>query len=147
MYGLEKRVQLPPVDLPGSTAGEVLPSVFGTDPIKAAQTLRKAWGFGMTPIPRMIRLLEAHGLIVIAKDKRCGRTTPFILQVKRGFSHIHRYEECNHTCFAAVLRPSVQVVGLRDQQWSIPYTTGIGANLQEFSIRSSPRGRRCYAAS
>ena len=64
MYALEKRVQLPPVDLPGFSAGEVCPSVVGTDPVQAAQALRQAWGLGTAPIPRMVRLLEAHGVIV-----------------------------------------------------------------------------------
>jgi Zn-dependent peptidase ImmA (M78 family)/transcriptional regulator with XRE-family HTH domain len=64
VYALEKRVQLPPVDLPGFSAGEVCQSVVGSDPIQAAQTLREAWGLGTAPIPRMIRLLEAHGLVV-----------------------------------------------------------------------------------
>ena len=64
VYALEKRVQLPPVDLPGFSAGEVCPGVVSTDPIQAAQALRKAWGLGTAPIPRMVRLLEAHGLIV-----------------------------------------------------------------------------------
>jgi Zn-dependent peptidase ImmA (M78 family)/transcriptional regulator with XRE-family HTH domain len=64
VYALEKRVQLPPVDLPGFSAGEVCPGVVSTDPIQAAQALRKAWGLRTAPIPRMVRLLEAHGLIV-----------------------------------------------------------------------------------
>ena len=64
VYALEKRVQLPPVDLPGFTAGEVCQSVVGSDPIQAAQALRRAWGLGTAPIPRMVRLLEAHGLVV-----------------------------------------------------------------------------------
>jgi Zn-dependent peptidase ImmA (M78 family)/transcriptional regulator with XRE-family HTH domain len=63
VYALEKRVQLPPVDLPGFSAGEVS-SAVGTDPIQAAQALRQAWGLGTAPIPRMVRLLEAHGIIV-----------------------------------------------------------------------------------
>ena len=57
-------MRLPPVDLPGFSAGEVCPGVVSTDPIQAAQALRKAWGLGTAPIPRMVRLLEAHGLIV-----------------------------------------------------------------------------------
>jgi Zn-dependent peptidase ImmA (M78 family)/DNA-binding XRE family transcriptional regulator len=64
VYALEKRVQLPPVDLPGFSAGEVCPNVVSSDPVQAAQALRKAWGLGTAPIPRMVRLLEAHGLIV-----------------------------------------------------------------------------------
>lgn len=62
VYALEKRVQLPPVDLPGFTAGEV--SLELADPVLAAQALRRAWGLGTAPIPRMVRLLETHGVIV-----------------------------------------------------------------------------------
>lgn len=64
VHALEKRVQLPPVDLPGFTAGEVWSESQGADPIQAARALRQAWGLGAAPIPHMIRLLEAHGLIV-----------------------------------------------------------------------------------
>jgi len=45
VYALEKRVQLPPVDLPGFTAGEVCMGPQA-DPIEAARGLRRAWGSG-----------------------------------------------------------------------------------------------------
>lgn len=64
VYALGKRVQLPPVDLPGFTAGEVCPGVTDADPVRAAQALRRAWKLGTAPIPRMVRLLETHGIIV-----------------------------------------------------------------------------------
>lgn len=64
VYALEKRVQLPPVDLPGFSAGEVAPEPDATEPVQAARALRRAWGLGTTPIPHMVRLMEAHGLIV-----------------------------------------------------------------------------------
>jgi Zn-dependent peptidase ImmA (M78 family)/transcriptional regulator with XRE-family HTH domain len=64
VYALEKRVQLPPVNIPGFSAGEVCPNAVGSDPIQAAQALRRAWGLGTAPIPRVVRLLEAHGIIV-----------------------------------------------------------------------------------
>jgi len=62
VYALERRVQLPPVDLPGFSAGEV--SLELADPVQAAQALRREWGLGAAPIPRMVRLLEMHGIIV-----------------------------------------------------------------------------------
>jgi Zn-dependent peptidase ImmA (M78 family) len=34
------------------------------DPVHAAQALRRAWGLGNGPIPHLVRMLEAHGLIV-----------------------------------------------------------------------------------
>jgi Zn-dependent peptidase ImmA (M78 family)/transcriptional regulator with XRE-family HTH domain len=64
VYALEKRVQLPPVDLPGFTAGEVSTEPTADDPVHAARNLRRAWGLGTAPIPHMVRLMEAHGIIV-----------------------------------------------------------------------------------
>jgi Zn-dependent peptidase ImmA (M78 family)/transcriptional regulator with XRE-family HTH domain len=64
VYALEKRVQLPPVDLPGFSAGEVTTELADTSPIEAAQALRRHWGLGTGPIPHMVRVMEAHGLTV-----------------------------------------------------------------------------------
>jgi Zn-dependent peptidase ImmA (M78 family)/DNA-binding transcriptional regulator YiaG len=64
VYALERRVQLPPVDLPGFSAGEVAKGAVGGDPLQAAQTLRRHWRLGTEPIPRMVRVMEAHGIIV-----------------------------------------------------------------------------------
>ncbi len=64
VYALEKRVQLPPVDLPGFSAGEVSLELTDADPVHAAQALRRAWGLGTGPIPHLVRMLEVHGLIV-----------------------------------------------------------------------------------
>jgi hypothetical protein len=64
VYALEMRVHLPLVDLPGFTAGEVCPGVVGADLVQAARALRQACGLGQGPVPRMVRLLEAHGVIV-----------------------------------------------------------------------------------
>jgi Zn-dependent peptidase ImmA (M78 family)/transcriptional regulator with XRE-family HTH domain len=64
VYALEKRVQLPPVDLPGFTAGEVCIEPKAADPVQAARALRQTWRLGTAPIPHMVRLMEAHGLIV-----------------------------------------------------------------------------------
>jgi Zn-dependent peptidase ImmA (M78 family)/transcriptional regulator with XRE-family HTH domain len=64
VHALEKRVQFPAVDLPGFAAGEVSPDVTSAHPVRAAQALRQAWGLGTSPIPRMVRLMETHGLIV-----------------------------------------------------------------------------------
>jgi len=64
VYALEKRMQLPPVDLPGFTAGEVSAEPTAVHPIHAAQNLRRVWGLGTAPIPHVVRLMEARGLIV-----------------------------------------------------------------------------------
>lgn len=63
-HNLERHVQLPPVDLPGFSAGEVQTSAVSTDPVQAAQQLRREWGLGAGRIPKLVRLLERHGLIV-----------------------------------------------------------------------------------
>jgi Zn-dependent peptidase ImmA (M78 family)/transcriptional regulator with XRE-family HTH domain len=63
-YALEKRVQLPPVDLPGFSAGEVSPELTSASPIETAQALRRHWDLGTGPVPFVVRTMEAHGLIV-----------------------------------------------------------------------------------
>ena len=63
-YALEKRVELPPVDLPGFSAGEVNGEYADASPVDAARTLRANWGLGTGPIPFLVRTMEQHGLIV-----------------------------------------------------------------------------------
>lgn len=63
-HALERRVELPPVDLPGFSAGEVSEDEMPSDPILAARELRHRWVVGPGRIPRMVRLLEQHGIIV-----------------------------------------------------------------------------------
>lgn len=61
---LETRVELPPVNLPGFAGGEVQPGSWAGDPIAAAQELRRHWQLGEGPLPRLVRTMERHGLIV-----------------------------------------------------------------------------------
>lgn len=63
-YALEKRVRLPAVDLPGFSAGEVQQTDFPTDPVGAAQELRRRWELGSGRISRMVRTMEQHGIVV-----------------------------------------------------------------------------------
>ena len=63
-HALEKRIQLPPVDLPGFSGGEVDAGAVPADPAAAARLLRDHWKLGREPIPHLVRLMEAHGLIV-----------------------------------------------------------------------------------
>jgi len=63
-YALERRVQVPPVDLPGFAGGEVQPGDYALDPAAAAQHLRQQWNLGAGPISHLVRTLERHGLIV-----------------------------------------------------------------------------------
>lgn len=76
-YALEKRVQLPPVDLPGFSGGEVQHENFPTDPREAARALRKHWRLGSGPIPRMVRVMENHG-IVVTLAPFAGAATPTV---------------------------------------------------------------------
>jgi Zn-dependent peptidase ImmA (M78 family)/transcriptional regulator with XRE-family HTH domain len=63
-HALEKRIQLPPVSLPGFSGGEVDANTVPTDPAAAARVLRDHWGLGRGPVPHLVRTMEAHGLVV-----------------------------------------------------------------------------------
>jgi len=64
---LEKRVQLPPVDLPGFAGGEMHSGVEPPrSPVEAARALRAHWGLGTGPISHLVRHLEARGIVVDA---------------------------------------------------------------------------------
>ena len=64
-YALEKRVQMPLVDLPGFAGGEVLPTVnVPLEPLAAARALRSQWGLGTGPIAHLVRVMESHGVVV-----------------------------------------------------------------------------------
>ncbi|MEU8024689.1 XRE family transcriptional regulator [Micromonospora haikouensis] len=64
---LEKRVQLPPVDLPGFAGGEVHSGAeLPRSPVEAARALRAYWRLGTRPIPHLVRHLEARGIVVDA---------------------------------------------------------------------------------
>jgi len=65
-YALERRIQLPPVDLPGFVGGEVHPGLaLPSDPVAAARGLRRHWGLGGGPVTHLVRRLEAHGIVVV----------------------------------------------------------------------------------
>lgn len=51
------RVELPPLQVPEGITTDVI--------VGAAATLREAWGVGSGPIPSVVQLLEAHGVIVL----------------------------------------------------------------------------------
>ncbi|MFJ7902231.1 helix-turn-helix domain-containing protein [Streptomyces sp. NPDC096198] len=69
-HALEKRVQLPLVNLPGFTGGEVHPGVdLPDDPVGAARELRRHWGLGDGPVRHLARRMESHGLIVVAPSE------------------------------------------------------------------------------
>ncbi|WP_427019456.1 ImmA/IrrE family metallo-endopeptidase (plasmid) [Pseudarthrobacter sp. P1] len=76
-YALEKRVQLPPVRLPGFSAGEVTPLVQAAEPARAAQMLRAEWDLGLGKIPRMVRVMEQHG-VVVTLSPFAGSATPTV---------------------------------------------------------------------
>jgi Zn-dependent peptidase ImmA (M78 family) len=64
---LEKRVQPPPVDLPGFAGGEMHSGVdLPRSPVEAARALRAYWRLGVGPIPHLIRHLETRGIVVDA---------------------------------------------------------------------------------
>lgn len=64
-HALERRVQLPLVDLPGFAGGEVTADAESTgDPVGAARALRRQWGLGQGPIAHLVRLMESRGIVV-----------------------------------------------------------------------------------
>ncbi|AGL13711.1 ImmA/IrrE family metallo-endopeptidase [Actinoplanes sp. N902-109] len=65
-YALEKRVQLPWIDLPGFAGGEVHSGTeLPRDPAAAAQALRMYWNLGTGPISHLVRRMEAHGIVAV----------------------------------------------------------------------------------
>jgi Zn-dependent peptidase ImmA (M78 family)/transcriptional regulator with XRE-family HTH domain len=69
-YALERRVQLPLVNLPGFAGGEVHPGTeLPSDPAGAARALRVVWGLGTGPVTHLVRRLEAHGIVVLAPGR------------------------------------------------------------------------------
>lgn len=76
-FALEKRVQLPPVHLPGFSAGEITPGKSAVDPALAAQMLRSEWSLGTGKIPRLVRTMEQNGLIVTITPF-AGSATPTV---------------------------------------------------------------------
>ncbi|WP_189151678.1 helix-turn-helix domain-containing protein [Streptomyces lacrimifluminis] len=64
-FALERRVQLPLVNLPGFTGGEVHPGTeLPSDAREAAQDLRAYWKLGRGPVKHLVRQLETHGIVV-----------------------------------------------------------------------------------
>lgn len=64
-HALERRVQLPMVDLPGFAGGEVTSTNEAPiDPVKAAQALRGYWALGQSPVAHLVRLMESRGIVV-----------------------------------------------------------------------------------
>jgi len=80
-YALEKRVRLPPVDLPGFAGGEVHPGEdLSLDPVEAARGLRCHWGLDRGPVRHLVRRIETHGIIVVAPseaDKTAAKVDAF----------------------------------------------------------------------
>ena len=64
VQALEARIELPPVDLPGFAGGEIHPGSWAGNPAAAAHKLREHWQLGQGPIPRLVRTMERHGLVV-----------------------------------------------------------------------------------
>ena len=74
-FALEKHVRLPTVNLPGFIEGESVP--IDVEPALAAQMVRRTWGLGPGPIPRVVRTMEKHG-IVVTLSQFAGAATPTI---------------------------------------------------------------------
>lgn len=59
-FAIEKRVELPPVDMP------LLPSSLpaGAEPEVVAREVRRQWGIDKGPLRHLVRTMELHGIIV-----------------------------------------------------------------------------------
>ncbi|MFG1998620.1 helix-turn-helix domain-containing protein [Spirillospora sp. NPDC048911] len=102
-YALEKRVHLPPVDLPGFAGGEVSSGEqLPPDPIEAARALRRYWGLGTGPISHLVRHLEAHGIVVafprqdedsvtVDAFSTSGLPRPIIVLTPNRFDDVYRH--------------------------------------------------------
>lgn len=64
-HALERRVELPAVDLPGFSCGEFEPGALPAEPAAAARELRGLWGLGDGPVTHLVRRLEARGVVVL----------------------------------------------------------------------------------
>ncbi|MGW1743155.1 helix-turn-helix domain-containing protein [Nocardia sp. NPDC001965] len=70
VYALEKRVQLPAVELPGFAGGEVESgNALPREPVAAARALRIAWGLGTGPVTHLVRQLEVRGIVVVTPSR------------------------------------------------------------------------------
>lgn len=78
-YALNKRVELPGVDLPGLSGGEAVPGVAPTTPVHAARLLRELWGLGTGPIPHLVNTMEQHGLVVTLVNFAAGSRTETVM--------------------------------------------------------------------
>ena len=75
-YALERRIQLPWINLPGFAGGEVHPGeALPREPAPAARALRKFWGLGTGPISHLVRRMESNGILVVAPPPDPDSTT------------------------------------------------------------------------
>ncbi|WP_340560745.1 helix-turn-helix domain-containing protein [Streptomyces sp. GSL17-111] len=86
-YALERRIQLPLVDLPGFAGGEIHPGAeLPTDPAAAARELRRRWGVGDGPVTHLVRRMESHGIVVVmppASDPSAATVDAFSTRAAR----------------------------------------------------------------
>lgn len=86
-YALERRIQLPLVNLPGFAGGEVHPGAeLPTDPAAAARELRRRWGMGGGPVTHLVRRMESHGIVVVmppASDPSAATVDAFSTRAAR----------------------------------------------------------------
>ncbi|MFI1534525.1 helix-turn-helix domain-containing protein [Streptomyces anandii] len=86
-YALERRIQLPLVNLPGFAGGEVHPGAeLPTDPAAAARELRRLWDMGDGPVTHLVRRMESHGIVVVmppASDPSAATVDAFSTRAAR----------------------------------------------------------------
>jgi Zn-dependent peptidase ImmA (M78 family)/transcriptional regulator with XRE-family HTH domain len=73
---LERWVQLPFVDVPGFSGGELNSNDgLSRDPALAARELRLRWGLGAGPVSHLVRRLEAKGVVIVFPPRDEDMTT------------------------------------------------------------------------
>ncbi|MEV7198272.1 helix-turn-helix domain-containing protein [Streptomyces sp. NPDC093510] len=159
-YALEKRVQFPPIDLPGFSGGEVPPGVdLPLDPAAAARELRKRWGLGDGPVTHLVRRMEAHGIVVVmpaadeaartvdAFSSRSARPVAILTPNRTNAVYRHRFtaahelgsrQEREADAFAAeFLTPAASITPLLPRRLDLAQLTGLRRVWGAASIRSS----------
>lgn len=104
-YALERRIQLPAVDLPGFGIEETTGGIETPwDPVEAARALRRRWRLGDGPVTHLVRRMEAHGIVVVlpseadetakavdAFSSRCSRPIAVLTPNRADDVYRHRF--------------------------------------------------------
>lgn len=142
---LEKYLKVPAVDIPGIDVTEGSESIPEIE--KAAAEVRRRWGMGSGPIPKMVRLVESKGCIVtrLMQDSRnvdafstwMGKRPIIILNDDKGDvarSRLDAAHELGHLVMHQDAEPGSRVV----EQQAYTFATAF-LMPQESAVKELPR--------